>query len=308
MARIFLTGGSGYLGGALLGALPRGWEVVALGRRPPAGKLPPSVRFVAGDLVSPDWDPSAVGGCDAILHLAAVKGADSCAGSPSEAVEVNVLGTHRLIRAALAYRVPRFVLASTYWVYGGRAEPPFGEEMPVAPEELYGLTKAVSELELAGSGLDYTILRFANIFGQGAGTGREEVVFHFVTNALRGDPVRIDGDGSQELDFIDVADVAGVLAAVTMDPRASRQVFNIGSGRPVSILDLANRIRAIVGEMRGAEVPVERRGPPAPRRVRRFVSMEKFGRAFPEVRLTPLDESLRRYTAVREAELHGTGR
>ncbi|HXW99053.1 MAG TPA: SDR family oxidoreductase, partial [Methanomicrobiales archaeon] len=198
--------------------------------------------------------------------------------------------------------------ASTYWVYGGRNEPPYREEMPVAPEELYGLTKAVSELELAGSGLDYTILRFANIFGQGAGTGREEVVFHFITNALRGDPIRIDGDGSQELDFIDVADVARILSIVAKDPSAYRQVFNIGSGEPVSILDLANRILAIVREKGGTEVPVERRGLPAPLRVRRFVSMEKFGGTFPEVRLTPLDESLGRYIAIREAELHGTGR
>ena len=307
MVRVFLTGGGGYLGSTLLGTLPKDWEVVSLGRKPPATPLPPSVRFLPGDLTAPDWDPGAVRGCDAILHLAAVKGADLCARQPVEAVEVNVLGTHRLIRAALEHGVRRFIFASTYWVYGERNEPPCHEEMRVAPDELYGFTKAVSEMELARSGLDYTVLRFANIFGQGAGRGREEVIFHFITNALKGVPLLLDGDGLQELDFIDVADVAQILAAVTTDKRASREIFDTGSGRPVSILDLAGRVRSLVHEMQGTEATMRHRGPPPPHRVRRFVSMEKFRRTFPEVLPTPLDESLRRYIALRESELHGPG-
>jgi nucleoside-diphosphate-sugar epimerase len=307
MVRIFLTGGGGYLGSTLLGALPKDWEVVSLGRKPPATPLPRSVTFLSGDLTSPDWDPKAVRGCDAILHLAAVKGADLCARQPVEAVEVNVLGTHRLIRAALAHQVRRFIFASTYWVYGERNEPPYNEGMRVAPDELYGFTKAVSEMELARSGLEYTVLRFANIFGQGAGRGREEVIFHFITGALRGAPLILDGDGLQELDFIDVADVARILAVVVMDPRASREIFNIGSGRPVSILDLTGRVRSLVHEMQGTEATLEHRGPPPPHRIRRFVSMEKFRRTFPEILPASLDESLRRYIALRESELHGPG-
>jgi UDP-glucose 4-epimerase len=249
-----------------------------------------------------------VRGCEAILHLAAVKGADLCARQPLDTVEVNVLGTHRLIRAALEHGIRRFVFASTYWVYGERNETPYREEMQVAPGELYGLTKAVSEMELARSGLDYTILRFANIFGQGAGRGREEVIFHFITGALRGDPISIDGDGLQELDFIHVRDVARILPLVTTDPRASRQVFNIGSGIPVSIAGLASKISALAGERSGRKATIEHRNPASRTGVRRSVSMEKFRRTFPEVTFTSLEEALREYIALREGELHGPGR
>ena len=307
MVKVFLTGGSGYIGGSLLGALPADWEVISFGRNPPASPLPPAVRFLPGDLTAPDWDPRVVRDCDVIFHLAAMKGADLCARQAVDAVEVNVLGTHRLIRAALEQGVRRFIFASTYWVYGEGNEPPYHEELRVAPDELYGLTKAVSELELACSGLDYTILRFANIFGHGAGRGREEVIFHFITSALRGDPLYLDGDGLQELDFIDIADVARILAAVAVDPRASREIFNIGSGGPVSILDFAEKVRSLVRESYSREVPMRHRSPPLPRRARRYVSMEKFRKAFPEAPLTPLDEALRKYIAIRESELHGTG-
>jgi nucleoside-diphosphate-sugar epimerase len=308
MVRVFLTGGSGYLGSTLLSPVPRGWEVVAFGRRPPSIPAQPGVRFVQGDLTAQEWNPDAVKGCDVILHLAGLKGQGSCAARPLDAVELNVVGTHRLIRAGLEHGVRRFVLASSYWVYGERNEPPYREEMRVAPDELYGLTKAVSEMELAGSGLDYTILRFANLFGQGTGRGREEVIFHFITNALRGDPLYLDGGGLQELDFLGVRDAARAIALLATDPRASRQVFNLGSGNPVSIAELASGISRLARELYGREAAIGRRSPADTRPARRFVSMEKFRGTFPELVFPPLDKALREYMEVREAELHGPGR
>ena len=308
MVRVFLTGGSGYLGSTLLSSPPRGWKIVAYGRNPPALPSRPEVRFVPGDLTAREWNPDAVKGCDVILHLAGLKGRDACADHPLDAVELNVLATHRLIFAALEHGVRRFVFASSYWVYGARNDPPYREEMPVAPDELYGFTKAVSEMELEGSGLDYTILRFANLFGQGTGRGREEVVFHFITNALRRTPLFIDGDGLQELDFLGVRDAARALALLTDDPRASRRVFNIGSGSPVSIAELASRIGSLAREMHGREAVIEHRPAAASEGTRRFVSMDGFRGTFPEMAFTPLDEALREYMEVREAELHGPGR
>jgi UDP-glucose 4-epimerase len=308
MVRVFLTGGSGYLGSTLLSLVPGGWEVIAYGRRPPAVPAQPGVRFVQGDLAARDWNPDAVKGCDLVLHLAGLKGQGSCAARPLDAVELNVLGTHRLIRAGLEHGIRRFVFASSYWIYGERNEPPYREEMEVAPDELYGFTKAVSEMELAGSGLDYTILRFANLFGQGTGRGREEVIFHFITNALRGDPLVLDGGGLQELDFLGIRDAARALALVTTDPRASRQVFNLGSGSPVSVAELASGISRLAGEVKGREPVIESRPSTGPRPARRFVSMEKFRRTFPELVFQPLDKAIREYMEVREAELHGPGR
>jgi UDP-glucose 4-epimerase len=308
MVRVFLTGGSGYLGSTLLSPVPRGWEVITYGRRPPAIPARPGVEFVQGDLTAREWNPDVVKGCDVVLHLAGLKGQGSCAARPLDAVELNVVATHRLIRAALEHGTRRFVFASSYWVYGERNEPPYREEMLPAPDELYGLTKAVSERELAGSGLDYTILRFANLFGQGTGRGREEVIYHFITNALRGDPLVLDGGGLQELDFLGVRDAARAVALLATDPRASRQVFNLGSGSPVSIADLADRVARLARELKGRGPAIESRPPAGPRPVRRFVSPEKFRLAFPELVFPPLDKALREYMEVREAELHGSGR
>ncbi len=295
MVKVFLTGGSGYLGSTLLARIPPSWEVVALSRDRHTDPPPKGARFVQGDLLR-QWDPSQVEGCDVIIHLAGLKGSNACEARPMEAVGLNVIGTHRLLQAAIEYGVPRFIFSSSYWVYGVRNNPPYREEMPVAPDELYGLTKAVSEMELQRSELDYTILRFTNLFGQGVGPGREEVIFRFITNALRGDPLILQGGGQQELDFLDVREAARILATLATDSRASRRVLNIGSGSQVSIAALASVIGSLIQAEYGREAVIERCPQRELQNTRRFVSMENFRQIFPEMEGTPpLINSLRRY-------------
>ena len=148
MVTIFLTGATGYLGSTFLSTVPDTWKVICYGRHAPVKQLPENITWLEGDLSlsqKPIVIPDEV---DTIIHLAAIKGSSSCAINPSAVVKTNIIGTHRLLSAAKEQEIKKIVFASTYWVYGSSAEIPFDEKMPISPNDMYVISKAVSELEI----------------------------------------------------------------------------------------------------------------------------------------------------------------
>ncbi len=257
-ARVLVTGGAGFIGSSLVPRLTARGATVRVLDSFVAGApdaLPADADVIAGDVRDPAAVARAAHGVDAVVHLAAAGNVAESVADPLENFAVNAAGTLGVLRGAVDAGVRRFVFASTGGAIMGDAEPPVDESTLPRPLSPYGASKLCGEgycHAFRGSyGLETVILRFANVYGPGSHRKRGAVT-SFVTRALRGEPLRIHGDGTATRDFVHVADLcAGILAALGR-PRAAG-VFHLASERETSIGELA----AIVLRSTGADVPVE---------------------------------------------------
>ena len=184
-----------------------------------------------------------------VFHLAAQSSVRQSAIDPVADADANVMGTIRLIAAAASEGVEKFIFSSTGGaIYGDPATIPCDEDTPVNPLTPYGLSKYVGEqyLELFNEtyGLDYTILRYANVYGPGQNPdGEAGVIAIFAGMMLSERRPQIFGDGLQERDFIYVSDVVQAnLAAIN---RGHGKTYNIGTGRQVSVARIYQMLQEI---------------------------------------------------------------
>jgi nucleoside-diphosphate-sugar epimerase len=204
-----------------------------------------------------------------VFHQAALPSVPRSVEGPFESHDVNATGTLKVLLAARDAGVRRVVFASSSSVYGDTPVLPKVETMVPAPLSPYAVSKIAGEhycrIFPALYGLETVALRYFNVFGprQDPQSQYAAAVPIFVTRALSGLKVRIDGDGEQSRDFTYVANAveANILAATVEG--VSGEVFNIGAGRAHTINDLFKTVSAITGR----ETPVEH-GPPRPGDVR----------------------------------------
>ncbi|MGH7887477.1 MAG: NAD-dependent epimerase/dehydratase family protein, partial [Candidatus Binatia bacterium] len=191
-----------------------------------------------------------------IIHLAAAVGVNLIVENPVQTIETNIMGTERVLRAALRYRA-KVLIASTSEVYGKGSKIPFQEEDDVllGPTSKsrwgYAASKMVDEfLGLAYHheyGLPVVILRLFNTVGPGQ-TGRYGMVIpRFVRQALNNEPITVYGDGTQRRCFCDARDVIRAIMALAENDAAVGRVFNIGGTEEISMNDLAQRVIRITG-------------------------------------------------------------
>lgn len=162
---ILITGGTGLVGSRLLRRLvDAGIDCRALVR--PGKELPTGVTPVPGDLLDPETLPAAVEGVSAVIHLAAVLRTPD----PEQIQRVNIEGTRNLIEAVQAHAPSaRVIMASTNLVYDADLPHPAREDDPTTPQNPYPASKVVAEQLLRMSGLVWSILRFAFVYGDGDG-------------------------------------------------------------------------------------------------------------------------------------------
>ncbi len=218
---------------------------------------------------------------------------------------MNVRGTENVLDLAFRYGV-RTVIASSSEVYGKSTQVPLREDddrllgPTTVPRWSYADAKAIDEyvaLAYARKGLPVAVVRYFNAYGPRLDPrGYGSVVARFFTQALRGEPLTIYGDGRQTRCFTYVADtVRGTILAGTK-PEAAGQVFNIGSDREITIADLAQQILALTGSSSGVifvpyvfaygpDFEEARRRVPDVRRAREILGFEA---------KVPLEEGLRR--------------
>lgn len=262
---VLVTGGAGFIGSHLADALlAAGHAVVALddlstGRpeniRHLAGD--PAFRFLPGSVLDRECCERAVAEADVVVHLAAAVGVKLVVEQPVETIERNVRGTEHVLAAALRYGRPVFV-ASTSEVYGketpgGRAV--FRETddvtLGVSMRWSYACSKALDEY-LARAyqqtrGLPVVIGRLFNTVGPRQTGAYGMVIPRFVDWALAGVPIQVHGDGRQVRAFAHVRDTVRALWALMNEPRAVGQIVNIGGAEPVTMLELARRVRTLAG-------------------------------------------------------------
>ncbi|GIP22005.1 NAD-dependent epimerase/dehydratase family protein [Paenibacillus sp. J22TS3] len=178
---------------------------------------------------------------EGVIHLAGQVSVQRSIQDPSLDAQHNIMGTVNLLRQCVNFQVRKFVFSSSAAVYGNPAALPIHEEHEVAPLSFYGVSKLVSEMYIRSFskqfGLDYSILRYANVYGPGQTIkGEGAVVASFITRMLDGLRPSIYGDGGHSRDFIYVKDVAAANVAALRN--ASGETMNISSGEPLTIQEL----------------------------------------------------------------------
>jgi UDP-glucose 4-epimerase len=188
---------------------------------------------------------------DICIHLAAQISVTESIRSPKKTADINVNGTRNILRSCVKYDVKNFVFASSSAVYGNSVRLPLSEDETPNPISPYGTSKLKAE-ELV---LSYSktipraiALRFFNIYGKGQTPEYAGVITKFAKRLSAGLPPVIFGSGKQTRDFVSVEDVVrAILLAAKIErrdvrdkPRSTVNVFNIGTGKPTRITNLAD--------------------------------------------------------------------
>lgn len=262
--RILVTGGAGFIGSNLVDVLmEQGHEVTVLDNLS-VGKIAniehhlesEHFHFVNDTILNVTTLERLVRQADLIYHLAAVVGPKYVVEDPLGTIVTNVRGTENVLELAFKYWV-KTVIASSSEIYGKSTAVPLGEDDDriLGPTTVgrwsYSDAKAIDEyfaLAYAKKGLPVAIVRYFNAYGPRLDPrGYGSVIARFFTQALRGEPLTIYDDGQQTRCFTYVADtIRGTILAATVK-EAVGQVFNIGSNRETTILELAALIRRLTG-------------------------------------------------------------
>jgi UDP-glucose 4-epimerase len=253
--RILVTGGAGFIGSHIVDAcVAAGHEVTVIddlstGHRE---NVNPAARFLPLDIRSDGVDRLfADSRFDVVSHQAARGNVRASMEDPWVYADVNVKGGINLLEAARRHGVRKVVYSSTGGcVYGELRYWPADEKHPIQPRDPYGASKASFELYLPvylmNYGLNYTILRYPNVYGPRQDPfGEAGVVSIFTGQMLLGKPTVINGDGEQSRDYVFVEDVvrANVLALEAGDNEA----FNLGWGRGTTVNEIFHALRALTG-------------------------------------------------------------
>jgi len=264
--RAIVTGAAGFIGSHVADALvARGDEVTAIddlstGRRE---RVHDAVRLVTADIRDTEALGSAFAGAEpeVVFHLAAQADVRVSVERPAHDAEVNVIGTIGVLEAARGCGA-KVVFSSTGGAIYGECERPAMEDDELRPISPYGTSKLAGEHYLAAwnrlHGTEHVSLRYGNVYGPRQDPhGEAGVVAIFFGRLAEGQPVTIFGTGRQTRDYVYVSDVvAGTLAAAGHEPG----VFNVGTGRETSVLELYDVARHVSGVDLEPEFAEERLG------------------------------------------------
>lgn len=253
-----VTGGAGFIGSHLVEKLLNLGHHVTVIDNFSTGKaenLPASnksLRIIELDIRSPENVFSIQGQFDGIFHLAALVSVPESIENPQKSFEINSCGTFYVLELARKLHIPRFVFVSSAAVYGNTEKIPVSEDDPLNPLSPYGLEKMHGELlckMYSGIfGFKARAARFFNVYGprQDPSSPYSGVISIFARRLFSGQEAVIYGDGLQTRDFIFVSDVADCLINFMLDAKTPNDVYNVGTGKSITLADLYKTICEIL--------------------------------------------------------------
>ncbi|MEV0408301.1 dTDP-glucose 4,6-dehydratase [Actinoallomurus sp. NPDC050550] len=262
--RFFVTGGAGFIGSHYVRALLRrgypGWEdadVTVLDKLTYAGNLAnlasvaghPQFTFIRGDIGDGSLLKEVVPGHDVIVNFAAESHVDRSIDDAGDFVVTNVLGTQRLLQAALEYGVRTFVQVSTDEVYGSIDDGAWRETEPLLPNSPYSASKAGADLLCRAFyrtyGLDVRVTRCSNNYGPWQYP--EKIIPLSIANLLDGRKIPLYGDGRNVREWLHVDDHCRGIQLV-LEKGSAGETYNIGGGTELTNFELVGRLLEAVGE------------------------------------------------------------
>ncbi len=282
--KILVTGGAGFIASHVTDAFVKeGHEVFVLDNLSTGFEknVNPKATLIKADIgdekLSELFDKEKF---DVVNHHAAQMDVRRSVKDPAFDATTNILGTINLLQNCVRTGVKKFMFASTGGaVYGEQDYFPADEKHPTSPLSPYGISKLSVEKYLffykAQYNLDYTILRYANIYGPRQNPfGEAGVIAIFTTRLLKGDQPIINGSGEQTRDYVFVGDV--VKANVLGLTDEGSNIYNVGTGKETNVNQLFNKLNSIVGKGQ-----VEKHGPAAPgEQMRSVITSDKLFNKF----------------------------
>lgn len=257
-----ITGAGGYLGLNLCTNLAGQCKLRCLTRKrdPLVSAIGgvDAVEVLEGDLLDSNFLNTAFAGVDTVVHLAGLTHDPN----PNQysLLRTNIYATWAILEAARAQGVTHLVFPSTYHVYGrlrSLAPGPVDETQPFQPASIYAASKATAEELIQHSSVPSTILRLSHVFGVGVGHGdRGGVLLTMIRSALADALITLDDGAADVRDYVHVSDVVACIGNIVQNGATACGVYNVGSGRSVTLKGMAEMIAASVGHVRGARVEV----------------------------------------------------
>jgi UDP-glucose 4-epimerase len=248
--RILVTGGCGFIGSRIVETLHERNEVTVIdnlisGQKENIQGM--GIRFYEKDVRDPSLEKF-FKGVNIVFHEAAHTYVDESVQRPIYNVEVNICGTVNVLEACRKMDVEKLVFASSSAVYYNPTTPrPIKESHHLNPTSPYGINKMAAErfCKIYNSlyELKTVCLRYFNVYGP-RGYPYSDVVSIFINNVINRQPIIIDGDGEQTRDFIYLDDVVRANVLASQSRKAVGKALNVGTGRPISINQLAALIKS----------------------------------------------------------------
>ena len=266
---ILVTGGAGFIGSHIAGYFAAAGHNVAILDKLSTGysrNIPGSenITFIEGDICDPITVAKAAKGADYVFHHAALVSVPLSCQRPADAFNINTLGTLNVLQASLDAGAAKVIIASSAAVYGNNPILPKREDMLPEPASPYAISKLdcefLARMFYVNHGLRTTCLRYFNVYGprQDPNSAYAAAIPIFLSRARAGEDLVIYGDGGQTRDFVHVSDV--VRANVAAMEHGDGEVFNVATGRSVTIMELAETIIEIAGTGAGIVHEAERAG------------------------------------------------
>ena len=256
MKRVLVTGGAGAIGSHLVSSLVHsGQEVLVLDDLSSGRKelLPSNVEFINGSITDDRiLDSVFESKPQVVFHLAALFANQQSVDRPQHDLEVNGLGTLKVLEKCKQYKVERFVYTSSSCVYGHQDKNLHEEDKLQDLDTPYAATKLLGEQysKMWSQSQDFVVkvIRVFNSYGPNEFPGiYRNVIPNFLQKAMRGESLTILGEGTETRDFTYVSDVVTGLLLSASTANEVFEIYNIGSGRGTKILDLAKEINSITG-------------------------------------------------------------
>ncbi|OLQ56040.1 NAD-dependent dehydratase [Bacillus licheniformis] len=304
MKNIAILGGAGFIGSELAGLLQnKGCHTIIADQKNPDFKA----EFRQTNILDRQSLRESLKGADAVVHLAAMVGVDSCRSNEEDVIKVNFEGTKNVTEVCKELGIKTLLFSSSSEVFGDSPDYPYTESSKKLPKSAYGKAKLKSEeylREQASDSLHVRVVRYFNVYGP---KQREDFVINkFFSLAESGAELPLYGDGGQIRCFSYISDIVNGTYLALLHKGSAFEDFNIGNDLPISIKGLAEKINVMTGRkkenytfkklgedgVRGKDIEIFKRAP----------SIEKAKRLLGYAPKVHLEEGLRMIKVERQKQ------